>query len=265
MQTVRKPAVAGLFYPSSAESLKNVIRQCFRDARSTSIQREPRALIVPHAGLRYSGSVAASAYQLLKGKSFSRVLLLGPNHYVPVQGVAAPSVSAFETPLGELALDQEYIQELLRKRLVVVSDLAHEKEHCLEVQLPFIQEIFGESAPKLVPLLVGESSHQQIMAILNDFCKEPEGLVLISSDLSHFETYEDATVHDKRTAQDILTMNWSNIQGEDACGAKPLNGFLNWCGLHRAQIFQIDVRNSGDTAGSRDQVVGYGSFAVNFD
>jgi AmmeMemoRadiSam system protein B len=259
MQDVRPAAVAGMFYPSSPERLAGDIRAYLADARPQAASA-PKALIVPHAGYVYSGPVAASGYALLAPlrKSVRRVVLLGPAHRVAVRGLATTSAVAFQTPLGEVAIDVPAVAAARAFPQVTVSDAAHAHEHALEVQLPFLQAVLGTFS--LVPFAVGHASVQDVAEVLDALWGGPETLIVVSSDLSHYLPYGDAQAVDRATAQAILGLA-TDISHEQACGATPVTG-LNCLARRRGlEPELIDLRNSGDTAGDKNRVVGYASFA----
>ena len=261
MVTTRPAAVAGAFYPADASMLAVEVGECMREAGKPRLdERPPKAIIAPHAGYIYSGPVAASAYARvapLRGK-VSRVVLLGPAHRVPVRGAAVPTTGAFATPLGDIALDEEALARLRRLPFVEADDRAHALEHCLEVHLPFLQVVLGDF--RLVPVVVGGASPDEVAALLEAVWGGDETLVVVSSDLSHFLPYAAARERDHETAQTILALA-PRLDPEDACGAAPVNGLLEVARRRGLQVELLDLRNSGDTAGGRRQVVGYGSFA----
>ncbi len=259
---IRPAAVAGLFYPDDPDELRDTVIGLLRDARRDAMAPASggklKALIVPHAGFIYSGPVAASAYKLLEGARFSRVILLGPAHHVGFHGLALPGAGAMATPLGELPVDAQ--ATLAAAVLPQVTELprAHAREHSLEVQFPFLKVLLPDAA--LLPLVVGDASAAEVAAVLETLWGGPETLLLISSDLSHYLPYTSARAVDSRTAGHILRLE-EPISHDEACGATPVNGLLLAArrrGLHAAQL---DLRNSGDTAGDHARVVGYGAFA----
>lgn len=260
MQNVRQPAVAGVFYPARRESLEGDVRAFLASADQNTVSHRPKALIVPHAGYIYSGATAAAAYASLTkiAAGITRVVLLGPTHRVPVNGLALPDSKAFATPLGTVELDQEAIKIITGLPQVVVSSAAHAAEHSLEVQLPFLQSVLGEF--KLVPLVVGNASAAEVAEVLDKLWGGPETLIVISSDLSHFLPYEDACAIDRATTDHILSFEpLRNLQ--QACGATPINGFLISAKRHHLRPQLIGLCNSGDTVGDKSRVVGYASFA----
>lgn len=259
MVTVRRAVVAGLFYPADPRELKATIASYLADVKSQG--PIPKAIIAPHAGYIYSGAIAASIYARLKpacGK-IRRVVLLGPSHRVGFRGLAFPSVESFETPLGSIPLDRDAIATIRGLASVQESDAPHAQEHSLEVHLPFLQEVLGDFS--LVPLVVGEADPTEVGDILERLWGGAETLVVISSDLSHYHDYETARRMDQATSQAIETLNSNAIGYDQACGRNPVNGLLHLARAKGMRATTIDLRNSGDTAGSRDRVVGYGAYA----
>ncbi len=260
MTTVRRAAVAGMFYPNNSTELEQTLTDLLAHPEGAALTRPPKALIVPHAGYIYSGPVAASAYaQLasLRGR-IRRVVLLGPAHYAYVRGLALPDAERFRTPLGEVPLDLQGMRQLDAMPQVVRSAEAHHKEHSLEVQLPFLQHVLG--VLELLPLAVGEASAEEVAEVLEAVWGGDETLIVISSDLSHFLTDTLARRMDKETVAEIVALN-SHIDAERACGATPINGLLLAAKRHGLRAVTLDVRNSSQTAGDADRVVGYAAFA----
>lgn len=257
MLNARPPAVAGLFYPIDPIALSRDVSRYLAEAKEFPYR--PKAIIVPHAGYIYSAPIAASAYRLLeplRGR-ISRVVLLGPAHRVWVSGMALPGVEAFDTPLGTIPLDQEAIAKIVDLPQVETLAAAHAEEHSLEVQLPFLQQVLGPF--RLVPLVVGGATPQAVALVLERLWGGEETLIVVSSDLSHFLPQKSARNMDKTTAQAILDMR-TDLMGDQACGAHPVNGLLLAASHHGLTPHLMDLRNSGDTAGDPDQVVGYGAF-----
>ncbi len=258
MLTVRPPAVAGLFYPAEPEQLSREVGQWLSASRASELT--PKALIAPHAGYIYSGAIAASAYSTLKdiAARIRRVILLGPTHRVAVRGLTLPDADAFATPLGEVPLDTEAVRAIAHLPQVVVSRAAHAQEHSLEVQLPFLQSVLDDFT--LLPLAVGMATSEEVAEVLEAVWGGEETLIVISSDLSHYLPYTAAQEVDCQTADDILHLR-QPIQHEQACGGTPISGLIVAARKHRLKPHLLDLRNSGDTAGTRDSVVGYGAFA----
>ncbi|MFQ5508964.1 MAG: AmmeMemoRadiSam system protein B [Leptospirillia bacterium] len=261
MVKTRPAAVAGVFYPADGNALRRDVHS-FLDAAKPSTPKDKasiKALVVPHAGFMYSGPVAASAYRLLSGREgVRRVVLLGPTHRVPVAGLAVPDCGAFATPLGNIPLDTTAMATLTPLHQVMVSNSAHAWEHSIEVQLPFLQEVLGEFS--LVPLAVGDTSAKEVAEVLEVVWGGDETLVVVSSDLSHYLTYEAAQAVDTRTAELVLTLRHEDLDHNRACGAAPLSGLLEVARRKGLTARLVDLRNSGDTEGDRERVVGYGAF-----
>ena len=262
MLTVRPAAVAGMFYPGAPRALEASVRALLDvvPRPATADAAWPKALIVPHAGYIFSGPIAASAYaRLLPGRSLiRRVVLLGPVHRVPIRGLALPGADSFVTPLGAVAVDAEAAARLRALPQVCESDAAHSLEHSLEVQLPFLQTVLDEFT--LVPLAVGDASPSEVAEVIERVWGGPETLIVVSSDLSHYHPYEQAGEIDRSTADDILALA-DTLDHQQACGATPINGFALCARRHGLTPELIDLRNSGDTAGEKSRVVGYGAFA----
>lgn len=255
----RKPAVAGQFYPAEPQVLKDLLKELYSSARFSSVS-QVKAIIVPHAGLIYSGSIAASAYQTLipQMHKIKRVVLLGPSHRVGFHGLATTSVTHYSMPLGDVPIDKAAIQEIDSLPQVQQLDRAHLHEHSLEVQLPFLQNLLDEFT--LVPLVVGECPANQVAEVLEKLWGGEETLIVISSDLSHYNSYEDACEQDQKTSASIVNLQPDQIEFDDACGRVPIKGLLVAADHHGLKPQMVDLRNSGDTAGSRDRVVGYGAY-----
>lgn len=259
--TRRDPAVAGFFYPDDAGALVRAVDTAVgaaKQARSAD-DRPPFALVVPHAGYAYSAAVAAEAYALLPPvrNQIDRVLLLGPSHRVGFRGLAAPSAAVFRTPLGDIAIDREAISALTRLPQVSVRDDAHAQEHSLEVQLPFLQRALGRF--DLIPLVVGAADPTDVAEVIAVMTAEPGTLVVVSSDLSHYHSYDDARALDRQTIDAILALDGGAIADEGACGRTPIKGLLKIARAKGMTPSLLDLRNSGDTAGDKDRVVGYAS------
>lgn len=260
----RTAAVAGSFYPATAEKIDQELSVFLNTPIASEIQShiQAKALIVPHAGYCYSGAVAGYAYSYLKNiaHNIHRVILLGPSHRVALQGCAISSCDFFTTPLGPVPIDKGSYTELLQEELVSISDQAHLLEHSLEVQLPFLQRSLQNFV--LVPIVVGLCSAQHVSNILEILkVNEPGTLVVVSSDLSHYHTYQQAQLLDNRTIQHILNYE-NNLRGEDACGCYAVNGLLSYAKKQHWPIKLLKKANSGDTFGSKKEVVGYASFIL---
>ncbi|MBN8442962.1 MAG: AmmeMemoRadiSam system protein B [Dechloromonas sp.] len=258
--SIRPAAVAGLFYPDDHRVLQAQLTEFLAAAIPPESAAAPKAIIVPHAGYIYSGAVAAAAYASLAPirEQIRRVVLLGPAHRMAVHAFALPASQGFMTPLGEVPLSQSDWLALHERPDVIVDDRPHALEHCLEVQLPFLQTMLGRF--ELVPLLVGGASDEAVAQVLESLWGGPETLIVISSDLSHFHRYREACSIDTLSVDQVLSLG-APLDHEQACGATPINGLVRVARRHGLRTQLLDMRNSGDTAGPRDSVVGYASIA----
>jgi MEMO1 family protein len=251
--TTRVPAVAGTFYPASPEALLTLVDGLIAAAKGFT--RSPKALVVPHAGYVYSGPIAASGFARVDGTHIDRVVLMGPAHRVAVRGMVSPGVDRLQTPLGDIEVD---LEALAAVREVVPDPAAHAREHSLEVELPFIQRLAPHA--KLVPIAVSHAPIEAVGRVLEALWGGPETLIVISSDLSHYHPYADGRARDTRTVERIVAFD-PTLEGDDACGCTGING-LSWVARRKGLHAELcDLRSSGDTAGSRDEVVGYASIA----
>jgi AmmeMemoRadiSam system protein B len=259
MGATRQPAVAGSFYPASRNELRAQVEHLLSEA--TPSQVSPKALIAPHAGYVYSGPIAASAYRTLVPfiTRIRRVVLLGPSHFEPFPGLALPRADRFATPLGEIELDRAALTMLDGHPAVCVLDAAHEREHSLEVQLPFLQVVLDSFT--LVPLAVGDAEPAHVAEVLDLLWGDEETLIVVSSDLSHYRSYAAAAVIDAETARAIEQLDEAPLDGEHACGCHPIRGLLHAARRRGLQVVPLDRRTSGDTAGDKRRVVGYGAWA----
>ncbi|KAA5606418.1 AmmeMemoRadiSam system protein B [Roseospira marina] len=262
--TIRPPAVAGTFYADDPDALRQSVTALVDAARRGRAHNAPvpKAIIAPHAGHVYSGAVAAQAYVRLEPARdrLRRIVLVGPTHRVPVAGLALSGAAAWHTPLGDIRLDQAWARARLERLAdVTVYDKAHAAEHSLEVHLPFLQCVLDAVA--LVPLVIGRCDPAQAARALDALWGGPETAVVISSDLSHFLDYETCQRKDAGTAAAIESLDPTAIGPHEACGCAAVNGLLALARQRGLRVDRLDVRNSGDTAGSRDRVVGYGAWA----
>lgn len=266
MPTIRQPAVADQFYPGDPAKLGRMLDALLAAPHPSASPRSgttpPKALIVPHAGYIYSGPIAATAYATLAPvrDRIHRVVLLGPSHRLPFMGLAATSADVFATPLGPVPIDRADVERALTLPQVRLLDAAHAQEHSLEVQLPFLQRVLDDFT--LVPLVVGEAAPESVAEVLDLLWGGPETLILVSSDLTHYLDYRTARRIDAATSKAIEALRPESIGYDQACGRAPLNGLLTLARRRGLSAEILDLRNSGDTAGSRDQVVGYGAYAI---
>lgn len=260
LASIRPAAVAGQFYPRDERVLRTQLAELMSTAVAMEHARWPKAIIVPHAGYIYSDPIAATAYAQLTPMRdrIRRVVMLGPTHRVAVRGFALPAAQAFATPLGEVPLARADWLRLQARDDIVVDDRPHALEHCLEVQLPFLQSLLERF--EIVPILVGDARPQAVANLLEDLWGGPETLLLVSSDLSHYLSYHEAQWSDRAAIEEILALR-PGLDHEQACGATPINGLLLAAQNHHLHARLLDLRNSGDTAGDRASVVGYASVA----
>ena len=259
----RQPAVAGLFYPAEASELEATVDDLLDVASggAAAASAAPKAVIAPHAGYVYSGVTAAIAISSLRSEDdrIERVVLLGPSHFVALRGLAASSASYFETPLGPVAVDLELRDRLLALDQVETNDLAHGREHSLEVLLPFLQRALGGLT--VVPLTVGDTTPEEVAEVLELAWGDEATRIVVSSDLSHYHDYTTAREIDARTRLAIEALDAYALAPEDACGCYAVNGLLEIARRRGLEPTTLDLRNSGDTAGGRDRVVGYGAWS----
>lgn len=258
METTREPAVAGMFYPADSSTLRRTVHELL--GQSGNAAATPKAIISPHAGYIYSGEVAARAYAPLASRSASirRVVLAGPSHRVGFDGIAVPDDHYFRTPLGVIPIDTAAIDSISDLPWIRRADEPHAREHSLEVQLPFLQMVLDEFV--IVPMVVGRATPVQVAEVLERLWGGDETLIVISSDLSHYLPYAQARAMDSRTSEAIESLREQDIGYDQACGALPVRGLLLAARDHGLRGRIVDQRNSGDTAGPRDRVVGYGAY-----
>jgi hypothetical protein len=277
-----------MFYPGEAKRLAAAVEAYLADARTAHTRvgsppappaahhrgrvwepsqgshfneaQPPKAIIAPHAGYQYSGPIAGSAYASLvpHAKGIERVILVGPSHRVAFAGVAASQAAAFDTPLGAVLVDRDAIEALVKDGLIRENDAAHAREHSLEVHLPFVQRVFPGAC--VVPLLAGDHDFASVAAVLARLWGGPETVIVVSSDLSHYHDYQTARRLDHETAETIEARRAGAVDFDQACGATPVNALLQIVADKGLSAATLDLRNSGDTAGPRDEVVGYGAF-----
>ncbi len=265
MNIARRSAVAGLFYPDDPRELRvqvqSYIDGATAEASTSGGLPSPKAIIAPHAGYVYSGPIAGSAYARIAAgaEQITRVILFGPAHRMAFQGIAYSRAEHFETPLGDIPVDRAALEQIGDLPEVHARDAAFDGEHCLEVQLPFLQVLLG--AFRVVPLLVGDARDEAVTRVMERLWGGPETLIVVSSDLSHYLDDASARSIDARTAQAICALQPEAITHHQACGRNPIAGLLLAARHHGLKASVLDLRNSGDTAGPRDRVVGYGAYA----
>lgn len=260
VQEVRPAVNAGKFYPADPEFLGKVLDGYLQaEDVGPELPQIPKAVIVPHSGYIYSGAIAGAAFRAWRGaEGIERVVLMGPSHTYDFSGFALPDTSVFLTPLGEVEVDARAVRELKRLSFVRVFEAAHEPEHSLEVELPFLQKLFGEV--QIIPLITGTVSAEQVVQALDFIWGGNETVIVVSSDLSHYHDYATAQRSDAVTARMIESFDYMQLTADQACGCEAIRGFLK-TGLRREMRCETrDLRNSGDTAGMEAEVIGFGAF-----
>ena len=256
----RQPAVAGSFYPANPIQLHQMLDTYLNDADTGA--KVPKAIIAPHAGYIYSGPIAATAYARLKKAHnlITRVVIIGPSHRVSFRGLAVSKAEAFITPLGSITVDQEAVKTIAKLPFVDYLEEAHTYEHSLEVHLPFLQEMLDDF--KIVPIVAGDASPEQVSQVIDALWGGDETLIVVSSDLSHYHDYAVAKKLDKTTSAVIEHLQYEQLANDSACGKVPVSGLLKLAREKSLTIKTIDLRNSGDTAGDKSRVVGYGAYVI---
>ena len=262
MSGTRAAAVAGMFYPASADALRAALDAAYAGAAVVEPSAPAVAVVAPHAGYVYSGPIAATAYCALRplAGTVTRVVLLGPSHYVPFAGVAVPTVDALATPLGDVRVDTEARACVLGLPGVIAADAPHAQEHSLEVHLPFIVDALGDVA--VLPVAVGRATDDVVAAVIDAVWDGPSMIPIVSTDLSHYLPYREAAVRDHITAAHVEAGRVEEIGPYDACGYRPLRGLMVAARRRDLAVKAVDLRSSGDTAGDAARVVGYGAFLV---
>jgi AmmeMemoRadiSam system protein B len=260
MTAIRPPAVAGSFYPDRSDHLRVAVEGFLAEAQARSSAHAPKAVIAPHAGYVYSGPVAGRAFAALRtaAAQIRRIVVIGPAHFVPIRGIAASTAEAFATPLGDVPVDRAAIEAIQGLPQVQLADAPHRDEHALEVELPFLQTILKSFS--LVPLVVGQAQAVEVAEVLARLWDGDETAIVVSSDLSHYHDDATAKRRDAATAAAIERLD-PGLGPNDACGYLPIAGLLIEAKRRGIQVTQLDLRNSGDTAGPKDRVVGYGAWA----
>jgi len=265
MLSIRKAAVAGQFYPDDPLQLQDTIAGLLSKAGSLENNIvQPKAIIVPHAGYIYSGLAAASAFASLLPfrDKITRIVLLGPSHRVGFNGLAVSNADYFQTPLGTIRIEKGAIGKILSLPQVSANDEAHLFEHSLEVELPFLQEVLDDFS--LIPIVVGDADGQSVSEVLELLWGDEDTLIVISSDLSHFHDYKNAQQRDTATCQSIEKLSPELISYDDACGRNPIKGILISAQKHNLTVTTLALCNSGDTAGGKERVVGYGAWVLKY-
>ena len=260
---VRPAAVAGRFYPDDPGELRDLVDRLLGEVRGRPRPVPPAAVVAPHAGYRYSGAVAATAYAHLTPAPHAvpRVVLLGPAHFSPLDGMAVPAVDAFATPLGIVAVDDDARTAATALPVVGVDDRPHDGEHSLETQLPFLQRVLGPEVAVL-PLLVGRTQPESVAALLTALLATDGALAVVSTDLSHYLDERSARERDRRTADAVLARDPGAVGPEDACGSSALRGLLHHAADRGLTVELLRLATSADSGAGCARVVGYGAFLL---
>jgi len=274
-QLIKQPNVAGQFYPADKEELALSVNKYLSEANPPEIRGKILGIIAPHAGYIYSGPVAAWSYKAVKGRKFDTVIILGPSHFYPFKGISVFKQGAFSVPLGRLDIDSDTASDILKLDFAGFEPKAFDREHSIEVELPFIIQALGKVNPvrkefsngvKIVPVVLGFIDYPQaekLADVLIKISKKKKILVIASTDLSHYYPYETAVKIDKKTLKYIKALNpfdfWNKAKSREieACGYTAVTVLLDYLSKQNAQIKILKYANSGDTSGFLNKVVGY--------
>ena len=260
---VRRAAVAGRFYPGDPSALADLVDRLLGDVAIDGRSVRPVAAVAPHAGYEYCGAVAASAYAHLSTwrEAIAVVVLLGPAHFVPLQGMAVPGVDAFATPLGPVEIDRDARRTAAGMPGVVIDDHPHQGEHSLETQLPFLHRALGPEV-RVLPVAVGRTDAADVAALLAGVLSGDGTVAVVSTDLSHYLDLATARKRDARTAAAVLARDAAAIRPDDACGHRALRGLLHHAAQRGMDVELLRLGTSADAGVGTGRVVGYGSFLV---
>ncbi|MBI3602030.1 MAG: AmmeMemoRadiSam system protein B [Candidatus Omnitrophica bacterium] len=266
--SIKEPNVAGAFYSADPQELSHQIDSFIQQASISPVAARVQAMIVPHAGYIYSGPVAAYGYKAISRNKYTTIVILAPSHYFPFEGISVWPEGGFKTPLGIVNVDEDFAQKLMKadSRFRFLPQV-FEQEHSVEVELPFIQKVFG--SVKIVPVLMGNPDAkvcQKLAAVLNGLIgSRQDVLVLASSDMSHYFDYETANQMDAATLETINNKDvqsfWNgNVSRKmEMCGFVPVTTVLLYARERGLKVQVLKHANSGDTAGDKSRVVGYSS------
>lgn len=252
MTDVRPAAVARTFYPGNRDSLRELVESMVDKIEVPEDDELARAYVVPHAGYRFSGPTAAQVYARLRrhAAKVNRIVLVGPSHFVPLRGLAGSPATRWLTPLGAVTT--------VPAPGLPADAAVHEREHCLEVQLPFLQVCVGDV--EVVPVAVGKSTIEEVATAINELMDDTS-LLLCSTDLSHYHDETTAKKLDRATADAVLAAEPRRIKTADACGVFALRGSVAWAAHHGLSARELELSTSADTAGTAERVVGYPAFS----
>ena len=257
MHKIKNPAVSGAFYPAEPGVLSKMVDEFYESVEWQG--QPPKAIIAPHAGYIYSGIVAACAYKCLADMPYIKnIVLIGPSHFLPFSGIAYSDCDIFMTPLGEISVNEKLFTQTTSIPATQLINAAFTREHCLEVQLPFLQKILNDFT--IMPLLVGAADKQTVATVLENLWGDDQTLIVISSDLSHYHDYQTAQQMDNATCQSIENLDADDIRDDAACGRVAIRGLLHLAKQKQMRVQKLIQINSGDTAGDKNRVVGYGAY-----
>ena len=256
MAKIKEPAVANIFYSANPDELRSQIKG-FAKNNPDSYEYPSRAVIVPHAGLVYSGRLAYEGINLLD-KNIKNLFIFAPAHRVAFEGLALTSYDEWKTPLGNISINQEINKELTEKFGAKIFESAYREEHSIEIQLPIVQSIF--EYVKIIPVLIGKENPQKITDIISEYYDNKDFGFIISSDLSHFLTDDKAKKKDEETARMIEGGSVQDFRYDQACGAIGIYGLVEFANSKNYSLIRVDMFNSSSTTGDKSRVVGYGSW-----
>ncbi len=256
MSKIKEPSVSGMFYPGDREELENQIK-FFESNAAVNDEYKSRAVIVPHAGLVYSGQLAFEGIDCLR-RDVKNIFIFAPAHRVAFEGLSLSGFDEWKTPLGNIELNQEINRELEEKFNAKIFDEAFREEHSVEIQLPIVQSLFKDV--KIIPVLVGRENPEKITEIISEYYHDTNFGFIISSDLSHFLTDSQAKKIDEETAEMIESGEIQNLRYEQACGAAGIYGLVQFANKNNYSLIRVDMYNSSLATNDKSRVVGYGSW-----
>ncbi|MCP3936732.1 MAG: AmmeMemoRadiSam system protein B [Actinomycetia bacterium] len=268
MRRLRYPAVSGSFYPNDAAELTRDVDRFMTRCKhpgqgevDADVRGRAKIVVVPHAGYRYSGSVAGCAYSRLARlvPAPKRVVLLGPAHTMPVSGMVVPQAHVWRTPLGDVEIDRPAVEALEVLHGVQTDERPHAQEHALEVQLPFLQRVLSDGFT-FVPVVVGRTPPDLVADLIDTCWGGDETIIVISTDLSHYHPEPEAKALDRATVDAVLAGDLAGVTHDGACGATPLRGAMVAAGRRGLSPVLVSLATSADAGGDNWRVVGYGSF-----
>jgi len=270
-EDVRRPAVAGAFYPANKEELSGQVDDFLASAKKVDIEGRVLAIIVPHAGYVYSGEVAAYGFKQLEGSDFKKIIIISPSHYVGFDGMSVYNKGSFETPLGLAEIDEELADKIMQKnKRFIFYPEAHMKEHAIEVEIPFLQRIYKAGDFKIVPIVMGKPAGEDIEILSNALYDtvDKNTLVIVSADLSHYYPYNKAVSLDTSGISAIEKLDPGALAQKINSGDTEIDApvavlaMIMFANRSGAKASVIKYANSGDVTGDKSRVVGYSSILV---